>query len=840
METAEELYNLPLDKAATKIEKFKDAIDLLDKKLDNAIGSKAKNKLVDKQTKQEKKTLDANKLAEKESQKNLKAAGKNLTKSSILNSSDVSAKEKKKIKQAVKNGDEVNLSFFKEGSKAYNAAVKYNEALKANKQATYDLAAAQEEYNSWLVEASKIKFDNIADDYNKQAQLISRQMDSWDRQISAIEAKGEKINKSYYESQMAINDRLLAQYQEEKAALEESLKSIKQGTDEWHDALEEIDSVSSAISDCVEETYNLNNAINQIHFDSFHDLSESIGRIITEQEFLQGLFAHEKNADDETGDLTEAGIAKLGSLSASYYASKNRADKDAMEVKELQRMFDSKSLSSDMLGVTFNSIDDLEAKLKEMYGKWQDDIKDAYELESNLADLMKEKYQAELNLLQELIDAKKDALNAEKILHEYQRTIQQKTKDINAIQMQIAAYSGDTSQEAMAKLQKLQAELNEKKDDLKETEYDKYISDQQDMLDKLYEEYSELVTKKLDDFMSLVREGLETAENNTATISEYLSGIASANGYTEETKGLFYGISDTIKGGVDSVIAAMSAIGASEAQSGTQPDAETSTTLHPSMPGTPIKDRDIGFYRDDAGSGFQTEQGTPSGNVLASESDLAKSYIAQNVHAAKKDKSEYSDINKKIYENKSGAYSGTGKVLDGSGIKGLAKLLGVSNDNNSKDGKLYKKLKSIRFPGFKRGGVVSVDDIEKQVRKNGDTGLASVQNGEAILTPVQTDLFQKFTEKMPEMAQAIDMSNLVKVPNYIEQLQALHPVQRDANQVVNIDTLSLPNVTNYEEFRHKIFKDMQTSKNYEGMVRAMTTDRLAGGGRLNKFNFHGF
>ena len=85
METAEKLYNLPLDKAATKIEKFKDAIDLLDKKLDNAIGSKAKNNLVDKQTKQEKKTIDANKKAEKEAQKNLKAAGKNLTKSSILN-----------------------------------------------------------------------------------------------------------------------------------------------------------------------------------------------------------------------------------------------------------------------------------------------------------------------------------------------------------------------------------------------------------------------------------------------------------------------------------------------------------------------------------------------------------------------------------------------------------------------------------------------------------------------------------------------------------------------------------------------------------------------------------
>ena len=118
METAEELYNLPLDKAATKIEKFKDAVDLLDKKLDNAIGSKKKNKLVDKQTKEEKKTLNAQKKAKKETKKILKKEGKNLTKKSTLNSPDVSKKEKKQIKKAVKNGKEVNLSFFKEGSKA--------------------------------------------------------------------------------------------------------------------------------------------------------------------------------------------------------------------------------------------------------------------------------------------------------------------------------------------------------------------------------------------------------------------------------------------------------------------------------------------------------------------------------------------------------------------------------------------------------------------------------------------------------------------------------------------------------------------------------------------------
>ena len=130
-------------------------------------------------------------------------------------------------------------------------------------------------------------------------------------------------------------------------------------------------------------------------------------------------------------------------------------------------------------------------------------------------------------------------------------------------------------------------------------------------------------------------------------------------------------------------------------------------------------------------------------------------------------------------------------MLSSDEMKGLSKKLGVEYDGASKSGKLYQKLKSIKFPGFKKGGLVSVDDIEKQVHDNGDTGLVSVQSGEAVLTPVQTDLFQKFTEKMPDMTQAFDMSNYVEVPNYIQELQALHPVEKSMNHVVNIDNINL-------------------------------------------------
>lgn len=833
METAEKLYNLPLDKAATKIEKFSDAIDLLDKKLDNAIGSKSKNKLVDKQTKEEKKTLEAYKTASKEAAKNYKAAKKTLGKSSTLKNSGVNAKEKKAIKAAVKAGKEVNLSYFTEGSKGYNAAVKYNEALKARTKATYDLTAAQEEYTSWLVEASKIKFDNIADDYEKKVQLLDHQVKAIDNRISEIETAGKNVNRSYYDTQKAINARKLAEYRQEKADLEESLKNIKQGTDEWYDAFDEIQQVSSAISDCVKETYNLNNAINQLRFDLFDDIAESINRIITEQEFLQGLFAHEKAADSETGNFTEAGIAKLGTLSASYYASKNKADNDEELLKELQAVME-KGKQADgkyKLGDwEFNSLDDLQAKIDETYTTWQNDIKETYNMETSLADVMKEKYQAELDLIKELIDRKKEALQAEKDLHDYQKTITEKTDNIATIQKQIAAYSGDTSQEGLAKLQKLQKELADKQEDLRETEYDRYISDQQDMLDKLYEEYEEQITKKLEDFMGLVQEGLETANNNLSGINAYLSQVADSNGYTEETKGLFDGVTGGIKENVDRIISTIEK--KADANSGTKSDEQGNVVANSAKPGSAATNE-----KKPATVTANTNNGSTA--VKSSSTTVSKS----------KEDTKGKQKENVLIDNSKNVLVGSKK----SSISDMERTASSVKKDSITEG-IFDNIKKLIIPGFKKGGIVSVDDIEKQVHENGDDGLVSVKNGELIIPKELAPELQKLTEYAPTTPELQKLTEYVPTTPELQKLINLVPVMDNITEklskpsttpkvtsvnnmgnVVNIDTLTLPNVTNYTEFRDKMFREMQKSNFTEGIIKDMSVNRLTGGGKFDKY-----
>lgn len=817
LETAEKLYNLPLEKAAAKIELFKDAISLLDKKLGNAIGHIAKNSLIDQKTAQEKKTLNTQKKAKKESKKNLKRAAKDLKSSDTLKDSGLTAKEKKKLKKRVTNRKEIDISSLKEGSKAYNSAVKYNEALKAKKQSDYDLKMAAEDYNAWLVEAAKAKFDNIANDYEKEIKKLDYKMTAVNNEISEIEAAGKKVNISQYEKQKSINDQILAEYQAEKAALEKSITGIKEGTDEWYSAYDQIRQIDSAISGCKKETYALNNAIQKLHFDLFDDIAESIGRIITEQEFLQGLTAHEKTTDDKTGSLTDAGYAKLGSSAASYYAAKNRADKDAAMVKELQEMVDKGVLSNGKY--TFNSIDDLEAKLKEMYSKWQGDIKETYSKQSAVVDMMKEQYKAQLAMVKDLIDAKKKSLNAEKDLHNYQKSIQEKTDNISTIKKQIAAYSGDTSQEGLAKLQKLQKELVEKQNDLKETEYDRYLSDQQELLDKLYEEYDELTTKKMDDFMGLFQEGINLSNDNTSRIADYLSGIAESNEYIEQTKGLFDGLSDSIEKNVNLIIDSI--VNKEIPKSGTVPDEQGNAGKDSQAPAAQTTS-------SSANTGNGGSSSSASSSKDARQLHLAMDFIAgrlKNREKTKKDKSDYGAVNKVIYENKSNLYKGKGKVLKHEELIELADLLGVKYDNNKKSGNLYQKLKSIKFPGFKKGGIVSVDDIARQVDANGDDGIASVKNGEGFISAKQMPQIQNLLNKLPEMNQI--SQTLSNLPDLC--CLAASDSSRIPSSIAASYHFTLENCTNAED----IIRQIQQSKKVQNALRSVTLDRLADGGRLS-------
>lgn len=784
VEKAQELYNLPLDKASAKIEKFSDAIDLLEKKLDNAITATAKNKIIDDEVKEKKNTYDANKSANNKTQKNLKSAGNELKKS-------VGRKQKKSITKAVKNGKEVDLAKFKEGSKAYKAAVKYNAALNAKTKAQQEKDVSEQEYNYYKdIEAPKTKFDNVKDEYENKLTVIDARIQDLDNQIDNIEASGATVDNSFYREKKKQTDQKKALLIEEKNRLTESLKGIKKYSAEWYTANDEINKVNDSIAECTKTQYELNDAIAEGNKKIFEKKLEGYQRIIDEQDFLLGLIEHEDSVDSDTGVRTDAGNARLHSYTADYYASDEKVN---IATAERQRLESMKAAKEYGVGYEYSSLEALNNAINDTIKTQQENIASKYSIEKKIVDEVTKSYQAQMTVLQKLIDKKKEQLETEKDIFDYQKQISEKTKNIDTLRKQLAAMNGDTSKEAMAQKQKLQVSLNDAVDDLKDTEYDRYISDVSKMLDKLQKEYQEWQEKFLKKFDELLKEGLGIGDS---TDGSYLATIAKNNGYNIQNPNA----NNNGKGGVNNDGSANGNTNPVKLEDNNSSN-NNSSKPNSSAPKVNNKITAIG---------------------IESEETKAKRYINKNKSKSTKPLSHYSYVNQKIAaftKDKHGTY-----VLNTSHLKGLAKLLGVKQDGNyKKSGKLAKKLHSIGFKGFSKGGIVSVDSLNKQIRANGDDGLASVKNGEAILTPAQTEMFKQFVENMqgnlPQQNHKMsnNLANLAKViPNNVDY------------GGVNFN-FELNNVTNGDEF----IREIQTNQKMQKALQSVTVDKINGGGRLS-------
>ena len=757
--------------------------------------------------------------------------------SSVLKSSDVSKAEKKSIKKSVKNGKELDLTMFQEGSKAYLQAVKYNEAIRANTQATLDYKNAVEEYTSAVREAAKTKFDNIAIDFENKITLLEHKVTNIDNQISNIEARGLTAGKSYYTSQKQINADQLAYYQQEKASLENYIANIEEGTEEWYDAKSKIQECANKIATCEQNVYKLNNSIRNVDITKFELIEKQISAISDEADFLNGLIGNDPLFDEDKV-MTNAGLATLGNYAVKYYSSKSNASNDKAEIERLQKILNDGTWASN----NFNSAKQVQDRIDELYGTWQRHINDLNSAQKSIYDLMNQELDNQLDKIKELIEAKKEELEAEKDLHDYQNTISEKTKDIATLQKQIAAYSGNTSQEGQAKLQKLQASLNDKQKDLRDTEYDKYISDQEDILDRLLKELEEANKKQLNDFMKLVQEGLNLANSNIDTIDKTIQEYSELYGYKPQYVSDFRtdvsGIGEGIKNKIDEVITAIEAKANESVVENTPPENtppegnsgstnDTGSSNTPSDTATNAKNIIESVLNtmpsivtkvvtDNASKVL--DNSSPTNILNQAKNDLQKQqaldFINKKAHKAAKKKSEYADVNKKIYDLTNG------KIVNTDDLKTLAKKLGVEYNGNGKNGNLYQKLKGLGLKGFANGGIAR-DELEGKIKKNGDSLLASINPNETVLT-------EKFTNLMPD---AVDMmSKFVKV-DLPDVSKFITPISQPTTIDSHID-INLPNVENGVDFIAELKKPK-----VQKALQSVTTDLLAGGSKLgiNRF-----
>ena len=143
----------------------------------------------------------------------------------------------------------------------------------------------------------------------------------------------------------------------------------------------------------------------------------------------------------------------------------------------------------------------------------------------------------EIDAYKELIDAQIEALKSAKDLHDYQRQIAEKTKSVTELERQIAAMKNDDSAATVAKRKQLEAQLAEARKALEEAEYQHSIEEQENALNKEFENYEsernaeiEKLKASLEEREALIAASFETVKQNAEIVGQEIASIAAEHG----------------------------------------------------------------------------------------------------------------------------------------------------------------------------------------------------------------------------------------------------------------------------------------------------------------------
>lgn len=396
-----------------------------------------------------------------------------------------------------------------------------------------DCKEAVDDLSISLSECYQTAFDNVVTQYEQLVSVIEHGKAILDESISQSEARGYIVSTKYYETQIAEEQKIIDKIAAERAELikkrDEAVMSgaIVEGSEAWMDMNEEINACTEEIEAANTSILELNNSIRDTEWQIFDLLQEKISNIAQETDFLIDLMSNDKLHDDK-GVLTDEGFATVGLHSQNYNTYMAQADIYADEIAKLNKQIEDDPFDQDLLN-----------RRQELLELQQDNILAAEDEKQTIVDLVQNGIDLELESLQELIDKYKEKLNVQKDLYDYNKELEEQTKEIATLEKQLAAYKDNESEEIKAKVQQIKVSLEEAKSNLEETQYDRFISDQEKLLDELYTEYEQILNERLDNVDELISDLIDNVNNNSSTINTTLSEKADSVGYT---------ISDSIKG----------------------------------------------------------------------------------------------------------------------------------------------------------------------------------------------------------------------------------------------------------------------------------------------------
>lgn len=514
--------------------------------------------LTDQNVTQTKQAANINNKAWEETKKNLNAQEKAKKQADDKVSKKAKAIKKKfgsklsdNQKKKLAAGKEINVDKIKDKSlkkalTAYNKYVttaaeteqKLNIVTDAESTAAANAAESQTEAAKATVEAIQSKFDNAKTYYEGLLGYQEKYNAMEEANIDLYNAHGNYERSSDYEIKISNTESLRNIAQDKVDELEKRLQegvdngTIVEGSQEWINMKSEIVEAKKAVTDYDTSIENLKQQQIGVYYEEQFDRAiEKIDQFKDRLDTLNEIISDDMKIDKNTGLLTEWGAT-------SVMLNRNQFSANQEEMRKL--LEEKKQIEKDYAAGNFGE-KTYDEKMKNVQSQFNSLISSNSSLQNDMLSLVKNQAQAELDALNKVISKRKEALSAKKDYYDYDKTLKDKTKDIQILERQAAALQGSTNAEDKARLAKIQEQLSDAREDLSDTMTDHAFSMQSDALDKLssdmsddFDKWSNDISSNVEKMSKAINEAVSNSALSNAQVLNNISTILKNVGLTDE------------------------------------------------------------------------------------------------------------------------------------------------------------------------------------------------------------------------------------------------------------------------------------------------------------------
>ncbi len=333
----------------------------------------------------------------------------------------------------------------------------------------YDAQKKIADYTQKILDATWKKFEDTLDH-------MDRVSDNLKDFLSLKEAKGEPLTEADYQKQIDLNNASIQKSYDLRQQLVKKQAVYDVGSKLYDSLAKEIAGLDSDIYDLMENNEKLKKSIWETRFTNpFEEVIDGLDATISSSKNLRSLLDKD-SFFDESGALTDNGLANLALLGQEMAASKQKVAEYTAALKKLDEAYQNGILSQE----------DYDKSQKNMLKDIQDAAGDVQDYKDKIIDLYKDQMKAEIDYMDDYYDKRQKALDLDKKYYDFSKKMNAQTKSVNQLKAQISALQGVSNASAQAELRRLEQELAEKEEDLSELKKDHA----DDMIDRGYDKLS--------------------------------------------------------------------------------------------------------------------------------------------------------------------------------------------------------------------------------------------------------------------------------------------------------------------------------------------------------------